>query len=243
MNKILNFIKVIFVILIFASTSNAGIKYYQSTKLNTDGSATLSITYSANTSEISKNNNTIGIFTFDQKGLKDYFNFTGANILKSVVHKDPEDANKTAVTVEINAKNLFKIMDAKAFKDIKIAYLKSDTGMIFSWFVPESYVKSNSVDTYHFIVTSDFEVKSTNGLVKDGKINWFVFGNKPDARGYYFVTTVKSDGKFVSTESVNSKNNTGSTEDKKGGCGLFGIELPIILLAGYVFSNRIRKIK
>ncbi|MBK8382323.1 MAG: hypothetical protein IPL16_10630 [Ignavibacteria bacterium] len=129
--------------------------------------------------------------------MKEYFNFSGATFLKSNLHKDPEDPNKTAVTVEINTKNIFKIMEARVFKDIKIAYLKSDTGMIFSWYIPNDYIVSNSIDTYNFFVTSDIEIKSTNGLMNDNKINWFIFGNKPDPRGYYYVTTVKSDGKFV----------------------------------------------
>ncbi|MBL0109229.1 MAG: hypothetical protein IPP52_18620 [Ignavibacteria bacterium] len=237
MNKIIFRNTIILAVLLFASYSYGGIKYFQSTKLNTDGSITMSITYSATSAEIAKNKNLIGKFSFDQNQLKEYFNFSGATFLKSNLHKDPEDPNKTAVTVEINTKNIFKIMEARVFKDIKIAYLKSDTGMIFSWYIPNDYIVSNSIDTYNFFVTSDIEIKSTNGLMNDNKINWFIFGNKPDPRGYYYVTTVKSDGKFVTTETKDSKNNSDSSADKKIGCGLFGIELPLIVFLGFAFSN------
>lgn len=240
MNKLFLKVLTIFTVLLFTTNIYASIKYYQATNLNTDGSISLSITYSALKSEISKNNNIIGVFTFDQKALKEYFNFQGANITKSVAYTDPNDANRTAVTVEIRTKNIFKISDAKSLNDLKIAYLKKDSGMVFSWFIPENYIKSNSIDTYQYIVTSDFDILSTNGILKDKKISWFAFGNKPDPRGYFYVTTLKSDGDFVSSESENKTNNS-SNNEKPAGCGLFGIEMPFLLLTGLILSRKFKK--
>lgn len=237
MNKIIFRNTIILALLLFTANSNANVTYFQSSKLNNDGSITMSIKYSASSAEINKNNKVIGVFPFTQNLIKEYFNFTGANILKSNLSKDPKDTNTKIVTLEINSKNIYNIKEARVFKDFKIAYLKSDSGMTFSWYIPNDYIISNSIDTYNFIVTSDIEIKSTNGVLKDNNAYWFIMANKPDSRGYYYVITVKSDGKFVSTESKDSKNNTDSSADKKIGCGLFGIELPLIIFLGFAFTN------
>ena len=206
---------------------------------------TISIIYSASNQDIKKNNGVIGALPFTPELAYEYFTFPGAEVIRNVVYKDPADStNRTGVTIELAVKDLTKINESKALKDIKATFMKSDTGLVFSWFTSSNYITSGSIDTYQFIVNTPMEIKSTNGLLQGKEINWYMWGNKVDPRGYDLVTTIKSDSK--TSEIKSSENNppvvTDKTEPpKKRGCGPFGIELPLILLGGMILSINLRR--
>ncbi|MDQ3021258.1 MAG: hypothetical protein M3R36_11925 [Bacteroidota bacterium] len=229
----------IFSILLFCSAlSFGGVKYYQSTKINNDGSLSIYITYSAPTTEITKSKGLIGKFPFNANSIREYFNFPDVEITKAVIYKDTQDTNETRAAIRFEAKNISKISNAKSFNGITARLFSSDSGLVFTWAVPSKYIESNIIETYHFIVTSEPEIRSTTGTLKDKEIQWFVFGNKTDPRGYNFTTTVKSDVKITQAAGNDDK----QTDNKKdGGCGLFGIELPVIMLGGFALSYRLNK--
>jgi len=234
-------------ILFFCSTiSFAGVTYYQLCKINKDGSVSITITYSASNQEISSKNNIIGNLPFTNKEIREYFTYPGVKLTKAFSYKDKQDPNKTSVTVEFNGGNLVNLSNSKALSGIKSSVLKKDSGYVVSWFVPASYYKSNSIDSYQFLMKSDPSIKSTNGLLKDGDIRWFVYTNKLTGDGSFFVTTVNSDdvkpGSVNNNTAANNNSNTESNKEEKGGsCGLFGMELPFIVLTGLVLSRRFKK--
>lgn len=239
-------VALIFLVSLFLSNASFGVvKYYQSNKINSDGSVTFSITYSTSTDAVTKGNNLIGNLPFIAKSIREDFSFPGAEIIKAVSYKDPQNASNTAVTVEIKATDFSKINTAKGFAGVVAKIMSTDTGLVFSWFLPTDYMITNSIDTYQFVVNSDPEIKSTNGTMKDNEIRWFVFSDKADPRGYLFNTTVKSDVKINTTNDKTEKTNTSDKSEPKkdGGCGLFGFEFPILLLGGLVLSGKLRKKK
>lgn len=234
------------IVIIFLSNSNsfAGIKYFQNNKVNKNGSVSISITYSAPTQDAAKSNNLIGNFPFTDKLIKEYFTFPGAVLTKAISYKDPTDPNRTGVTVEFNGGNLINLSSCKALSGIKSSVLKKDTGYVISWFVPSDYYKSNQIDIYQFNLTSEPAIKSTNGLNQGNEIKWYVFTNKVSTDGSYFVTTVKSEDIKEGPNTTEKKPEGVKDEEKKGtGCGLFGIELPILFLGGMFFLHNSKRLK
>jgi len=61
-----------------ALSSIGAVIYYQSNKINNDGSITLEITYTAPNQEIKQNNNLIGTLPFTPELVREYFTFPGA---------------------------------------------------------------------------------------------------------------------------------------------------------------------
>ena len=234
-----NSLKVLLVFLflnIFLPFSQAGVKFFQTSKMNSNGTISITFTYGTNTASISKSNNIVGSLPFTAEGVKEYFAFPTGEIKKTIVYKDPNDANNTNVTVDIIAKDFSKITSAKALAGIKIAFSKSDSGNIFSWLVPETFMKSNSIDTYQFILTVDGQFKSSNTAIKNNQCEWYIFKDKIFPGGAYFLATYNlNQNTGVSTDT--SKN----TSDKGKSCGLFGLELPILLVAGAFLSRMNRK--
>ncbi|HMR41881.1 MAG TPA: hypothetical protein PKA90_15795 [Ignavibacteria bacterium] len=245
MKKTLLKLVVLLNILFFCSSfSYAGITFFQSNKINKDGSVSVSITYSASTQEVTSKKNIIGNLPFTNQLIKEYFNFPGVKLTKAISYKDPKNASNTAVTVEFNGGNLVKISESKALTGIKANVLKKDSGYVVSWFVPSSFYSTNSIETYQFLTKSEVGIKSTNGVLKDGEIKWYVFGNKVTGDGSFFVTTVNADGIKPGSSSNNNEegNKTeNNKEEKSGSCGLFGMELPFVLLTGLVLSRKFRK--
>ncbi len=171
----------------------------------------------------------------------EYFAFPGAEVKKATVYKDPKDtANRMAVTVELLVKDFSKISESKALKDITATWEKTDTGAVFVWFTSSEALQKNLIETYQVVLTSDPEIKSTNGLRNNNAVTWFVYGNKENKYGAYFVTTVKADD--FNLEPVEDTTNQ-SVESKEKICGLFGLELPVVLLFGLLMSSKLKRKK
>jgi hypothetical protein len=222
---------------IFIPHSQASVKFYQSCKINNNGSILMNFTYSANISEIKKGNNLIGNLPFSNETVKEYFSFQGGAIKKTAIYKDPSDPNITGVSIDILASDYVNITKAKALNGINLGWMKKDTGTVFSWLVLPSFLDNNSVDTYQFLLSTEGDIKSTNGLVKDNTCNWYIYRGKIDPKGAYFLATLKLDQSLASPQDTSKNNNSGKS------CGLFGLELPILLLGGFVISKQLKKKK
>lgn len=227
------------------------VKYVQNASFNNNGTGIISVTYSAKTSEVKSNNYLIGNLPFSQDKINEYFNSDNTKVTKALVYKDKADTTMTSVTVDINVNNLNKLKDAKAFTGVDAGWVKSDTGMVFSWLFTPSHAKTNSISVYQIGVSFEGEIRSTTGLIKDNQANWYVLTEKMNPGGAYFVATIKSDGTtknpFSGTkkESGDKKTTTDSKteENKPSGCGLFGFELPVIIFLGFAFNKFARRRK
>jgi len=228
----------------------SSVKFYQESKIESDGTINISITYSAKTEEIEKNNNKIGNLPFTEEEVKLFFSSPETELLKSLVYEDPSDNTIKGVTVNISAKDINQLTGIKAFNEFKIYAVSRDTGVVFSWIVPASFVQNNSIDTYLFILNSESEIKSTNGLKNENKINWFVSADKINPAGAFFIATLKasfgSKTEIKSNENISENNVKGSSEpvdeistgEKKKTCSIFGFEFPVIVLVGMIITKK-----
>ncbi|MBS1553224.1 MAG: hypothetical protein JST15_14250 [Bacteroidetes bacterium] len=241
------------------------VKYFQIASFNNNGSGIISLTYSAKTSEVKSSKYLIGNLPFAQDKINDYFNSDVTKVTKAIVYKDKTDTSLTSVNVELSISNLNKLPEAKAFNDVEARWLKSDTGMVFSWLFKPAHAKTNSIYLYQIKVAFEGDIRSTSGVIKGKEADWYVPIEKMDPRGAYFVATINSDGTTQNTFSASGKEidaskNTVSgtnkesgekktitdskTEEKKtGGCGLFAFEFPIILLGGLVISKIYKRLR
>lgn len=239
------------------------VKYFQIASFNNNGTGIISLTYSAKTEEVKSSNDIIGNLPFAQNKINEYFNSDVTKVTKALVYKDKTDTTLTSVNVELSISNLNKLQEAKAFNDVEARWLKSDTGMVFSWLFKPAHAKTNSISIYQIKVVFEGDIRSTSGVLKGKEADWYVPIEKMDPRGAYFVATINSDGTTQNTFSGTGKENdaaknnvSGSnkeskekkiitdtkTEEKKpGGCGLFAVEFPVILLGGLAVSKILKK--
>lgn len=246
--SILKCILITFTIL-YSGNSFCGVKYYQSNKVKKDGSIIINITYSSKDSDLKDNMS--GELPFTEEAVKQYFSSPNSEIKKCLVYKDPSDKSISGVTLEIDARDINKLSTIKGFENFKTNWLKGESGMTFNWLVPVSFVKDNSIDTYQFVLTFEDKIISTNGVLKDSTCNWYVFADKMNPGGAFFVAAVSSgENSNKTTSPTETSVKTGGDKksedvDLQGGkpksCGLFSIELPFILFCGLIISYRARR--
>lgn len=240
-NIAIKYILIFLFLNIFISSSKGSVKFFQSSKVRGNGSLSMTITYSAKESEFKGNNNLIGNLPFTTELVKEYFSIPSSEIKKTSIYKDPNDATITNVSIELIVMDINKIANAKALSGLRPGYVTSDSGHIFRWLIPTSFMQTNSIDTYQFLLSVDGDIKSTNGVLKNNVCSWYVFKDKMNPNGAYFLATVNPDpSKMPKTESVTENNPSGGEEKS---CGLFGLELPFILLTGLVLSGKLKRIK
>jgi hypothetical protein len=258
-------LKYFFILFLLFNTgiSFGGVKFFQSCKINTNGSVNITITYSANQSEISGNK--VGNLPFEINEVKQFFFSSESEIKKSLVYKDPADNSISAVTVDIFIRNFNKFSDTKGLNNFKSKWLLKGDAMEFSLLVPASFFKENLIDTYQFHLISDDKIISSNGVIENNLCKWYVTKEKLDPGGAYFLTEVSSTEKNIASSSGtgsenkpeenisegNDKNpesqekveNKDENKEENGKCGVFSIELPALLLFGICVSNYNRKRK
>lgn len=250
MNTKIFFLKCLIVAAVLFNFGSAisAVKYYQSNKVKKDGSIIINITYSAKESELKDNMS--GDLPFTEDAVRQFFSSPNSEIKKCLVYKDPSDKIISGVTLEINARDINKISTIKGFENFKTNWLKGESGMTFNWLVPIAFVKDNSIDTYQFVLTFEDKIISTNGVLKDSTCNWYVFADKMNPGGAFFVAAVSS-GENSNKTTVPTETSVKTGGDKKsedvdlqGGkpksCGLFSIELPIIFFCGLIISYKVR---
>lgn len=251
---------IITVILIQSDISFSAVKFYQSSKVHSNGSISITFTYSAKESDLKDNK--IGDLPFAINDVRQFFYSPDSEIKKSLAYKDPSDNSISAVTVDLEVRDLNKFSELKGFNSFKAHWMNSDTGMVFNWLVPEAFIKSNLIDTYQFILAFEDKIKSTNGVMKNNTCDWYVFADKVNPGGAYFVATVTpSEDSKTTQSSETSEEKKPDNNVKSGGkeksddgvkqneksktCGVFSVELPVILFTGLIisYSRRKRRLK
>lgn len=241
-------------ILISAFLFLGAITVSQKGTVNADGSGSLTLTYTAPAAEVKKNNDLIGSFPFEQKMIKDYFSSGKDAQTKSIsIGPNKADTTQTSVTVVIDFKNINSLSELKGFSGNKISYnAGEDNNRLFRWIISSESAKN--LDQIRCILTFDCEsLSSSNGTVQDKTITFFRENKKHDfTKEVVLGATIKTDGKTAlntdtktetKTDAGGKKDANEKKEEKSKSCGLFGLELPLILLSGLVFSSKLRRKK
>ncbi len=207
---------------------NGCVNVDQKTTLKEDGSGSIKLHYWTSMKNLSMGDD-IGGFSFSESGVKSNYTATGVEASDIKVTENTDDSTKH-VNLNVTFKDFNKLSDAKGFAKSKTSWAKGKDGMDYKYTLLKDTANSGGMGMEEFKLTYETtfaaEVTATNGT-KDGmKVTWnkTVADLKDDIN---MTATVKSEG------------------GKK--CGLFGMELPVVvglgLMFAFTFRNKNKKIK
>jgi len=206
-------------VLIIAVSFSSCVSIDQQTKINKDASGNISLHYWTATSNLSMGDE-LGGFSFEEAQVRK--KFTSLNSDVTEVKIDNVESDSTShVRVKITFKDFNKLNEAEGFFKTKTIWKKEKDKIIFNYTLIKDTVSSDKMasDEYKLFYGFSFpdQVLTTNGNVEGNLVTW----DKS-------LSDLNED--IVMSAEIN---------DETGVCGLFGIELPFILLIGLsVFYRR-----
>lgn len=218
-----------FFIPLFANALNLN----QIINLKKDGSGT--ITFQYRSVEGSITGGMVGNFPFTKEKVNEYFNTPATKVINSTFDKAAN--NMTQASVIITFSDVSKLGAMKVMTGSNVAYVKSDTAVTLRIGYPLAYVKANSLENLYIGFKSDASVKSTNGQIKDNAVTFFRAKQFLEGKdGANFAVSMTADSKGGAPTTTGGGGNDGKS------CGLFGLELPVLVLLGSaVLFNRKKK--
>ena len=189
------------------------IELEQQTKLNADGSGTMNIHYWTKTSNIIGEEIAGFGFTDDKVNV----NYTSPNteVSEVKIEKNLEDST-THVSLKLTFKDINRITDAKAFSKVKATWEKHADGMLFQYILIKDTANANKPGMNDYKLSYEFEfpneIVRANGNVGDTKVYW-----------EKTIADLKEDVEMTAIVKEGTKS-----------CGLFGFELPVIILVGFL---------
>jgi hypothetical protein len=230
---------IILIIFLFTALqfSNAN-SIYQTMTLNDDGSGTIKLNYSSTGSVLKANNFILGNLPFSEELVKNFFASPNSTVKNAKLNFD-KNSDKYSMTVEIDFKDINVLNKLAGFKNVKASWKSSGSGMDFTYTLIPTPAMTKFFESQSYIVTFQSPVKSSNGVTKEKTVTW---GNR-NQKNSDFTNDVNLTA-VIDAEGSSSSNNTSSTGEKKeSSCGLFGLELPLIMLGGYIFTSKMKKRK
>jgi len=208
--------------------------YNETLTLDKGGNGSIQVLYVEKESAIKQKNFLIGNLPFTNDKVSEYFSSPSVRIFSSKVENRANDNSLVQVLVSLTFQKITDLNSLKAFTKSNFSLIQTDTGLVLKRTFSPEFVNENSIDQILFVAKSDLGILSSNGQIKDNVASFF--------RPKDFLDG-KNEVNFVSTFNQGVKKSSG--EDKKvekdpKSCGLFGFELPLILLAGYVFGLKKR---
>ncbi len=162
-------------VFVFTVILSGCVNYEQKTKLNADGSGTMTVHYWAKMSAFSMGT-TLGKFEFDESKAKDKYKSGNTEVKSVTVTDKPEDDSTKHVTVELSFKDITKLSDAKGFDGIKPTWKETSDGMELKYSVPKDTANSKQMGASDYKIIYEFEmpseVVSTNGQKDGQKVTW-----------------------------------------------------------------------
>ncbi len=239
-NKIMRKLSIVFFVLLFLPVSSQAMFLNYIVKLEKDGSGTLTLMYWEKDTDIKAKNSVIGNFPFsaNKSDLASKFTAPGISILSSELMKYPQDNSFTQAQVVLQFSDISKLGSLGALSGMNVNTFATDTGKIVSFAVTPEFVTNNALKAIYTILSYDGEIlfSSDKKIVDKKRAEWYRGSEYiKSAKPLYFVALLKSDGEGKTSEQ--------KKEDEGKSCGLFGIELPIIVLLGYCFPKAIKRAK
>lgn len=202
------------------------VNYEQTTKLNADGSGTMTVHYWTKMSNFSMGT-TLGKFDFEESKAKS--NFTSGNSeVKSIKVEDrPNEDSTKHVTMEISFKDINKLSDAVGFQGARISWKESTDGMELKYTLLQDTSAANTMGASDYKVVYVFdmpsEIISTNSSKKEGQtLTW-----------NYTVADLGKD--------IDMTANVKKAKSKT--CGIFGMAIAFGLIGLAYYTQRNKKKK
>lgn len=225
--------------MVFQARVNA-LNINESIYLKKDNSGAITLTYFEKDAVVKASNNMIGNFPFTKDKINEYFNTTNSKVQDVKIEPRPNDPGTTQVTVTISFTDINKLPLMKAFANTRVSFEVTDTGKVFKHFITPEFISTNKLNNSYMAMVYDDKYISSNGKQNGEKgVIWFRGKEYIDGKSdIYYTGTFYTDEKTGTTSSGNNESN-----NKSGGCGLFGIELPLILIGGLGLTAGLRNIK
>jgi uncharacterized lipoprotein YehR (DUF1307 family) len=214
MKSLYKFITVFFVLFSFYLTGCVDLE--QKTKINADNSGTMKVHYWTKSSNLSMNTD-LGGFGFTEDKARANYSSVNSEVTSAKVEKKDSDST-THVNVELNFKDITKLPSAVAFKNVKVSYEKGSEGMDFKYVLLKDTAGHSGDNKLNFDFEFPSDVISTNGKKDGNKVSWTKT-----------ISDLKNDVEMTATVKSGKK------------CGLFGLELPIIVFTGLIFAGLKRR--
>ena len=129
------------------------------------------------------------------------------------IEKNLEDST-THVSLKLTFKDINGITDAKAFSKVKATWKKHADGMLFQYILIKDTANANKPGMNDYKLSYEFEfpndIVRTNGIMENKKVIW-----------EKTIADLKEDVEMTAIVKEGTKS-----------CGLFGFELPVIVLSG-----------
>ena len=204
-------ISVLFMVAVFISGC---VNVDQKTKLNADGSGTMSVKYWTKSSNVSGDE--LSGFGFTDAKVKANYTSAGTEASDIKIEKNLTTDSTSIVTLNVKFKDINKLSEAKAFSKIKASFVDGKDGKDFKYVLLQDTSTAKNMGMSDYKLTYEFEfpgeVLTTNGTKDGQKVKW----DKT-------VADLKEDIVMSATVKASKK------------CGLFGLELPIVFLLGMGF--------
>lgn len=229
LNQYRNLILILVVIFISNYSYAGDITISQVASLKNDGTGKIDLSYSVKNSLL--NNFSFGNYVFGPKANETRFASENSKVEKSNFYMRSDDKSIAVTNIVLDYKDLNKINQAAGFADIKASWKKTDGGNEFRWVVTANPKAVAQISQYTYKFTFDDKVLSSNGsLVEGNTVTWYKDKDIDPTKDIVLTAIIKSDGSSPTTN-----------EGDKKSCGLFGIELPLLMIAGLVFSNKFNR--
>ncbi len=195
----------------------------QVTHINKDGSGVITIMYSTKLSNLSMGDE-LGDFAFSEIKAKNYLSSANSDVRELKIESRQSDST-VYVTAIVNFTDFNKLNAARSFSKLTTLWEKTSEGYKFAYIINKDSVKvSNFGEGPHYL-NYEFEfpgnVITSNGKFEGRKAKWTADMNQ-----------LKSGIEMTAT-----------IESSSGVCGMFGIELPIVLLLAGLFLLTMRNIR
>lgn len=221
------------VIILFIPLIAGAVNFSQIITLEKDGSGVFKLIYSEKETVVKGKNFVVGNLPFTKEKSDEYFKSANSFVKAITIENSAKDNSLLEVTVSIGFKDINKISEIKALTNALISLNKTDTGNVFKYVITPAFTKTNSIDNVYTILTYNGKLISSNADAGKGNVSWYRSKEYLNIKDIFLYATLESDVKTVTKDS----------ETKEKSCGLFGLELPIIISLGFVFSKLTRRRK
>lgn len=219
MRNAFNMLFVLLVIFLFTGCVSVN----QKAKVEKDGSGSLTLHYWASMKNL-KSQKELGGFSFEESKIKSKY-ASSNNEVKNVKVENKLDDSTTHVWVDIDFKNINNLNSASGYSKVTPSMKEAEDAMEFSYTIQKDTSASKNMGAEKHELTYEFEfpgeVMETNGIKDGNKAKWEK-SLKDLKEDLVFTAKIKNDG--------------GSAGGKK--CGMFGFELPLVMLAGVLYMAR-----
>ncbi len=236
------YIKVFLILVLLNLPSFAGaMNLNEIMTLKRDGSGSITFVYWEKESIVKQKNDIIGNFPFNKDSSEHYFNSPTTYIQLFKAGQYDKDNSFTEVSVTVAFTDINKLNGILALKDSQDTLYQTDSGSVFRYIITPAFTRNNSLENVYIILNYEGKVISTDGVITDKNIGWYRAKEylHSSINLYFFATLEPLTNNKVD---VNKNSNT-STGTKEKSCGLFGFELPFILLFGLMIRKISRKRK